>query len=108
MNRLIIKPGVVLPTMFYEPVLRIPSVVCKHYWAAGDPVVRLTSGIEGEHGMDSYHYQMCAFDFDQVKPKKSTDVQRVYQAIRVELGPEYDVVVEGDHLHVEWNKKRPL
>ncbi|MDI6808950.1 MAG: hypothetical protein QME66_08225 [Candidatus Eisenbacteria bacterium] len=106
MNRLIVKPGVVLPTMFLEPVLRIISAVCKHYWASGDPTVRLTSGIEGEHGENSYHYSMCAFDFDVVQPKRPTDVQGTYAKIRAELGPEYDVLVEGNHLHVEWNKPR--
>lgn len=106
MNRLLIKPDVVLPTMFLEPVLRIIPTVCKYYWASGDPTVRLTSGSEGEHGVDSFHYQMCALDFDKVQPKKPTDVQGTYAKIRTELGSEYDIIVEGDHLHVEWNKPR--
>ncbi len=105
MNRLIIKPGVILPTMFSEQALRIIEVVCKHYWLAGDPTVRLTSGIEGEHGEKSLHYSMRAFDFDPVQPRHPTDVQGTYTKIKAELGPHYDVLMEGNHLHVEHDPK---
>lgn len=54
------------------------------------------------HKADSLHYKGRAFDF---RTRTMTDTQRtdVIDEIKSRLGSEFDVVLEGDHGHVEWD-----
>jgi hypothetical protein len=49
----------------------------------------------------SLHFKNRAFDGSLPVAGESDAVEE----LRLFLGPEYDVVVETDHLHVEWDPK---
>jgi hypothetical protein len=61
----------------------------------------LTSCRDGVHSAHSHHYKGLAWDI------RLWDIQgRVdffCTAISVELGPDYQVINEGDHIHVEFD-----
>lgn len=62
----------------------------------------LTSGAEGVHKPGSLHPQGRAFDF---RTSRIIDSARAHilGEVREALGPEFDVVVESTHGHVEWD-----
>ena len=65
--------------------------------------VLVTSKREGTHSPGSLHYIGCAIDTRY--PKSCEDRQELAQRIRSALGKDFDVVVEGNHLHVEYDPK---
>ena len=97
------------------------EVVDKIYLAHGiDQGVVVTSGTEGQpgdgvHKHDSLHYTGNAFDcriwvFKKVSTGATdmTKVKAVAKQIREALGKDYDVLVESDHIHIEYDPKSTL
>jgi conjugal transfer mating pair stabilization protein TraG len=64
----------------------------------------ITSGNDAQHMAGSLHYQDRALDF-RTRDLSPVDVQRWAAAIRSRLGPDYDVVIESDHIHIEHDPK---
>lgn len=62
----------------------------------------LTSGREGKHIPGSLHAKGKAFDF-RSREIHEGEREDLFTEIREALGPEFDVVVEKDHVHVEWD-----
>ena len=60
----------------------------------------ITSKRDGNHSAGSLHYRGDAID---CRYPKGYDHQDVATAVRVELGQDFDVVPEGNHLHVEYD-----
>lgn len=63
--------------------------------------LNITSTFTGKHITGSLHFKNRAFD--ALLPR--TRVNTIAEEIRDFLGPEYDVVVESDHIHFEWDPK---
>ena len=66
----------------------------------------VTCGIEGRHAVASLHYSGCAVDIrtrdvptDKLGPLRKTIADR--------LGPDFDVVQEATHFHIELQPKQP-
>ena len=66
--------------------------------------VWITSGIEGQHSPDSLHYALRAVDIRTRNFPTMNTLDDFIIDLRVELGPDYDIVKEATHLHVEWDK----
>lgn len=66
----------------------------------------LTSGIEGAHGPNSLHYRGLAWDFRLPIDKGNNN--KVVDLLRIALSHPtiHDVLLEGDHIHVEWDPKK--
>lgn len=95
-----IKHGVVLDQLTPQAVLAMSvtaSILSKHSY---DFVV--TSCGDGKHMAGSLHYSGRAFDFRTNKIHESMR-SRIFTDIREALGPEFDVVMEKTHGHVEWD-----
>lgn len=75
------------------------------YRDAGYPLT-LTAAIDGKHMAGSLHYAGCAVDLRtrDIPPDKLAPLR---QAIQDRLGQDFDVVLEGDHFHVEYQPKQP-
>lgn len=67
----------------------------------------ITSLTEGTHSLNSLHRFGLAVDVDfredQFTPQQG---QWIIDDIARALGPDYDVVFEGNHIHVEYDPKR--
>ena len=61
----------------------------------------ITSGKDGKHGDNSLHYQGKAVDL-RIWNVLETLVNR----LKEHLGPQYDVVLEKDHIHIELDPKQ--
>lgn len=62
----------------------------------------ITSGEDGQHMEGSKHYSDNALDF-RTNDMTITQVEQWADEMRKRLGLEYQVIVERDHLHVEWD-----
>ena len=60
----------------------------------------------GVHAPTSLHPFDLAVDLDTVGDTPA-DLDLLAEFLRRWLGREYDVVFEGDHVHVEWDARRP-
>lgn len=64
----------------------------------------VTSGIDGTHGPGSMHPFAKALDF-RTNFFAYREIGVVAKDLQNKLGPDYDVVVEKDHLHIEYDPK---
>lgn len=69
------------------------------------PYTTITSGLDGVHGKGSLHPKGKAFDF-RTNDWPAGKHEQITTEIRKALGPQYDVVYEGDHCHIEWEGPR--
>lgn len=63
---------------------------------------RLTAGLDSKHMPGSLHYTGLAIDLGPPVAKE------IVAELRVALGDDYDVVEEGDHIHIEFQPKRGM
>tara|TARA_Y100000310_G_scaffold336832_1_gene422402 strand:+ start:1579 stop:1881 length:303 start_codon:yes stop_codon:yes gene_type:complete len=63
----------------------------------------MTSGVEGRHSHGSIHYAGGAFDLRISNIPGAEQLARDRLAERI--GADFDVVLEGNHIHVEYQPK---
>lgn len=63
----------------------------------------ITSVVEGAHKRASLHYTGAAADLR--RPVLRAD--EIVADAKGRLGDDFDIVLEGDHLHLEWQPKIP-
>lgn len=96
-----LKVGV---TLGYVPaMIHLMQTVDQVYRDHGYGCV-LTSGTDGAHKQGSLHYADRALDY-RTRHVTAVDRQRLADEIARRLGAMYDVVLESDHLHVEWDPR---
>jgi hypothetical protein len=68
----------------------------------------VTSLNDSKHSLTSLHYAGCAADLRTRYFDSPATVEKVAELIRVSLGnnPDFDVIVEVDHIHIEYQPKR--
>lgn len=64
----------------------------------------VTSVIDGSHSRSSKHYSGNAFDF-RTRHMGEGQPAQVREALSIALAGDYDVVLEGNHIHVEYDPK---
>lgn len=89
-----IRPSVNLSGIRPELVLAI--CITRTYFFG----MEITSVMDGEHMPGSLHYVGCAFDFTH-----GSMTETRCNALREALGPQFDVVMEIGHIHVEFQPK---
>ena len=67
--------------------------------------VDVNSVDDGVHSRGSLHGRSLAADFDTAGDQVA-DLEHLYEHLRVFMPAGFDVVHEGDHLHVEWDVHR--
>ena len=97
---MLIKLGVSVEKLSHNIRRALGLVEEAHLRLAGEEAV-ITSTYEGNHGPGSLHYGNEGIDFRRAKKSFS----EIAASLKTSLGANYDVAVEGDHLHVEWDPK---
>lgn len=91
------------------PILRIFAAIANVAQDLDYPSeVVITSGMDGRHMPNSYHYSLRALD---IRTKNFPSVTAKYEFVELlkeELGDEYDILLEGlgkahEHVHVEFD-----
>lgn len=101
-----LKEGVTLLGLAPQMVIAVMAADALYERYGVDCVI--TSGNDGKHSVKSKHYAGCALDF------RTRDLQdpifhgkEIADELRAALGQDYDVILETDHIHVEWEPRRP-
>jgi hypothetical protein len=97
-----IKAGVRLDKL--QPQMVVALVVAHEVYRELGVPCTVTSGNDGEHMAGSLHYTGMALDFrtrDLLPADKKVAVDR----LRWRLGGDFDVVLEVDHVHIEFDQK---
>lgn len=106
-----IKPGVRLAGM--RPEMVIGLMVCDTVYHEWGREMVLTSGTDGIHKSGSLHYQGRGSDLRLPSRCREANIDSqlvindkdVVSALMDALGPDFDVVLEVDHVHCEWDPK---
>jgi hypothetical protein len=67
----------------------------------------ITACVDGKHMAGSLHFSGQAVDL-RTRDVPAGDMQKLLARIRECVGGDYDVILEIDHLHVEFQPKTPL
>lgn len=76
------------------------------YTEAGYQMI-VTSVTEGKHSRASKHYTGCAFDL-RISHLSEGVASNVVNRLTFALGSDFDVILESDHIHVEYDPKDSL
>lgn len=87
-----------------KPELVLAIMIARDIYAQYHEDFRFTSVVDGEHGAVSYHRAGYGMDFNA--PGKQSVTIHILRDLKQKLGPEFDVVVEPDHWHVEFDVRR--
>lgn len=102
-----LKKGVKLAGL--RPQIVVALLVAEALWREYKTALVVTSGSDGKHKVGSKHYSGDAVDLRvwNLPGYDATDTSGSVKQIAAELGrrlgDEFDVVYEGDHLHVEYD-----
>lgn len=97
-----LKPGASIRGI--QPELVVAMIAAVAAFAEQDADFILTSVRDGIHGEKSFHYNGLAFDCrtSHIAPVQADEITL---RLKAALGTSYDVVLEPDHLHVEYDPK---
>ena len=99
---MLLKMGVDISKL-ERPIRRSLNHVQKIFQKYGqEPII--TSTYEGNHSPGSLHYAHKAVDFRRHNIPKTT-IGPLLQKLRESLGPNYDVILEKSHIHIEYDPK---
>lgn len=109
------KNGVFIQVIKYvgnERVKLNPSIAIENAMLDADAISKqftgkeivITSVLDGKHSRNSKHYTGNAFDI-RVWIYTEYQITHLTRLIQKELGKDYDVVFEGDHIHIEYDPK---
>ena len=96
---MLIKAGVDISRLRPEirkKLTKIASII----WACSEGEMVITSTYEGTHSEGSLHYANLAVDIRRSREK----ILSFHEIVR-ELGDDYDVILETDHMHIEYDPK---
>lgn len=95
-----IKNGVDLRGL--SPQMAIAYTIATKCYGQYDCVI--TSASDGKHGPNSLHYKGCALDL-RTRHLNGQQLQAIYAELKESLGDQFDVVLEADHIHLEYQPK---
>ena len=103
MNTLLKLKNGVNPSQI-KPEINLAIMVALSIWSRqNEPVLTITSVADSKHGLTSLHYVGYAIDIRirelHSNPKELADV------LRDSLVSDYDVILEGNHIHLEYQPK---
>jgi hypothetical protein len=102
---LFLKPGVRITGM--RPEILLALVAAERVYDEAGHDFTITACVDGKHTTGSLHYAGAAIDV-RTRDLAPADVQETLAQIKVCLGADFDVLLEVDHIHIEFQPKAPL
>ncbi len=100
---MILKEGVRIQGIGNELLFALN--VCDDVYSKYGEELVITSLVDGRHSQKSLHYTGDAADLRTFYFKKD-EIPSIAEDIRSRLGIDYDVIVEEDHIHLEYQPVR--
>lgn len=95
----------VIPTSL-KPETLLAIIITNDVYKLHGHSLTVTSIADGKHARQSLHYVGYAFDA-RTRMLTDDEIYSISNELRKRLTTDYDVVVESDHLHIEYQPKRP-
>lgn len=95
-----LKPGVRFENISDSIVDQLPTI-CRVYRSFGQTCT-ITSARDGTHMAGSKHYTGEAIDL-RTRDFSLPERREVHQTLQIVLGSDFDVVLEKDHIHLEFD-----
>jgi len=96
-----VKPGALVSN---EPAIEYARRILARIWQRYGYTLTLTSGLDSTHSAQSKHPLGLAEDY-RTRDVTPSDLSDMIDDTRATLGRDYDIVLESDHLHVEYDPK---
>lgn len=96
---MLLKMGVSVGDLKMQMRRRLTTIDQAFIRSCGHEAV-LTSTNEGDHKPSSLHYSNLAVDI-----RRPAEPARVLKELQTDLGPDFDIVFESDHIHIEYDPK---
>ncbi len=81
-----------------RPEIIVAWIVARDIYVEHDTICRLTCGTDSKHKEGSLHYVGLAID---ICLPPANLIQTILADLRLNLDDEFDVVLEGDHIHIQ-------
>lgn len=98
-----IKPGVDLNGI--KPVMAIAYTIANQVYVERGFICTITSGRDGNHMPGSLHNAGLAIDIRTRNIDSLQDKRYMRDEIARRLGDQFDVVLESDHIHIEFDSR---
>jgi len=95
-----VKPGVDFRGL--KPEILVAVVVASEVYNEFGCQCTVTSALDGTHGKVSLHLKGLAVDL-RTRVIGKYLVERIVETLKERLGKQYDVVLEKDHIHMEFD-----
>ena len=102
---LFLKPGVRITGM--RPEILFAAVVAERVYAEAGPDLTVTACVDGKHMAGSFQYSGAAIDL-RTRDLAPDEVQKLTARTKSCLGDDFDVLLEVDHIHIEFQPKASL
>ena len=102
---LFLKAGVRITGIRTEILLA--AVAAERVYEEAGHDFTITACVDGKHMAGSLHYAGQAIDV-RTRDIALADVQKLLARIKMCLGDDFDVLLEVDHIHIEFQPKQPL
>jgi hypothetical protein len=100
---LFLKPGVRIAGV--RPEILLAAVAAERVFEKAGFDCTITSCMDGQHMAGSLHYKGAAIDLRTKHVPHAVELKQIVGRIKQCLGTDFDVVVETDHLHIEFDPK---
>lgn len=90
-----------------RPELLFGIMVAKDVYAKHGYELIITSLNDAVHSHTSLHYSGCAVDLRTTVLDPDADWYSIAREIRAALNIHYDVINEGNHIHLEYQPRNP-
>jgi hypothetical protein len=102
---LFLKPGVRITGL--RPEILLAAVAAERVYEEAGHDFTITACVDGKHMAGSLHYTGAAIDV-RTRDIPLADVQKLIARIKACLADDFDVLLEVDHIHIEFQPKQAL
>ena len=100
-----LKAGVRITGM--RPEILLAAVAAMEVYKAAGHDLMITACVDGRHMTGSLHYAGAAIDL-RTRDVAPADVPKLIAQIKSCLGDDFDVLLEVDHIHIEFQPKQAI
>ena len=101
---LFLKAGVRITGL--RPEILLAAVAAERVYEKAGYECTITSCMDGTHMAGSLHYKGAAIDLRTKHVAHAIELKQIVDRVKECLGADFDVVVETDHLHIEFDPKQ--
>lgn len=85
-----------------QPEIILAIIAAQHIYTTNGYGLVITSLLDGKHSVNSLHYKGLAVDL-RIRHLPKGAATLITSQLAESLGDEFDVILEDDHIHVEFD-----